>query len=240
MTGVGVTAAAATGSGGTPTSAGPPTRVLLADDHGAIRVGLRLMLEAAGDIVVVGEASDGATAVRQAAALRPDVVVMDVRMPGVDGIAATRQIVDAGHGAVLVLTTFDIDEYVFGALRAGASGFLVKTVDPAGLIGAVRRLAAGESVLAPEVTRRVLDDYARLDRTRAGTAAPSARLAVLTARERDILRLVADGLSNREIAADLVISVATAKTHVSRVLAKLGCASRLQAAILAREEGLGA
>jgi DNA-binding NarL/FixJ family response regulator len=221
------------------TATGAPTRVLLADDHGAIRVGLRLMLEAAGDIVVVGEAADGATAVRQAAALRPDVVVMDVRMPGVDGIAATRQIVEAGHGSVLVLTTFDLDDYVFGALRAGASGFLVKTVDPAGLIEAVRRLAAGESVLAPEVTRRILDDYAELDRARAGAAAPGPRLGVLTPRELDILRLIAEGLSNRQIAADLAISVATAKTHVSRVLAKLGCASRLQAAILAREEGLG-
>jgi DNA-binding NarL/FixJ family response regulator len=213
-------------------------RVLVADDHGAIRVGLRLMLEAAPDISVVGEAADGATAVRQAAALRPDVVLMDVRMPGVDGIAATEQIVRAGHGAVLVLTTFDLDDYVFGALRAGASGFLLKTVDPAGLIDSVRRLAAGESVVAPEVTRRILDEFVRLDRARAAPTAPSARLAALTPRELDILRLVAEGLSNRQIAGRLTISVATAKTHVSRLLGKLGCSSRVQAAILAKEEGL--
>ena len=212
--------------------------MLIADDHGAIRVGLRLMLEAADDITVVGEAGDGATAVRQAAALRPDVVLMDVRMPGVDGIAATEQIVRAGHGAVMVLTTFDLDDYVFGALRAGASGFLLKTVDPAGLIDSVRRLAAGESVVAPEVTRRILDEFVQLDRARAAPFPPSTRLAALTPRELDILRLVAEGLSNRQIAGRLTISVATAKTHVSRLLGKLGCSSRVQAAILAKEEGL--
>jgi len=212
--------------------------VLIADDHGAIRVGLRLILEAADDITVVGEAGDGATAVRQAAALRPDVVLMDVRMPGVDGIAATEQIVRAGHGAVMVLTTFDLDDYVFGALRAGASGFLLKTVDPAGLIDSVRRLAAGESVVAPEVTRRILDEFVQLDRARAAPVPPSTRLAALTPRELDILRLVAEGLSNRQIAGRLTISVATAKTHVSRLLGKLGCSSRVQAAILAKEEGL--
>jgi len=215
-----------------------PARVLIADDHGAIRVGLRLMLEAADDITVVGEAGDGATAVRQAAALRPDVVLMDVRMPGVDGIAATQQIVRAGHAAVLVLTTFDLDDYVFGALRAGASGFLLKTVDPAGLIDSVRRLAAGESVVAPEVTRRILDEFVLLDRARAAPTPTSTRLAALTPRELDILRLVAEGLSNRQIAGRLTISVATAKTHVSRLLGKLGCSSRVQAAILAKEEGL--
>lgn len=212
--------------------------MLIADDHGAIRVGLRLILEAADDITVVGEAGDGATAVRQAAALRPDVVLMDVRMPGVDGIAATEQIVRAGHGAVMVLTTFDLDDYVFGALRAGASGFLLKTVDPAGLIDSVRRLAAGESVVAPEVTRRILDEFVQLDRARAAPVPPSTRLAALTPRELDILRLVAEGLSNRQIAGRLTISVATAKTHVSRLLGKLGCSSRVQAAILAKEEGL--
>ena len=214
-----------------------PVRVLVADDHGAIRVGLRLILEAAEGVEVVGEAADGATAVRQAAALRPDVVLMDVRMPGVDGIAAAQQIVRAGHGAVLVLTTFDLDDYVFGALRAGAGGFLLKTVDPAALVDAVRRIAAGESVLAPEVTRRVLDEFVQLDRGRPAVAT-AGRLAVLTARELDILALVAEGLSNRQIADRLTISVATAKTHVSRLLGKLGLDSRLQAAILAREEGL--
>ena len=215
-----------------------PVRVLVADDHGAIRVGLRLILEAADGIDVVGEAADGATAVRQAAALRPDVVLMDVRMPGVDGIAAAQQIVRAGHGAVLVLTTFDLDDYVFGALRAGAGGFLLKTVDPAALVDAVRRLAAGESVLAPEVTRRVLDEFVQLDRARVTAAPAGARLAVLTARELDILELVAEGMSNRQIADRLTISVATAKTHVSRLLGKLELDSRLQAAIVAREEGL--
>jgi len=213
-------------------------RVLIADDHGAIRVGLRLILEAADDITVVGEAGDGATAVRQAAALRPDVVLMDIRMPGVDGIAATEQIVRDGHGAVLVLTTFDLDDYVFGALRAGASGFLLKTVDPAALVDSVRRLAAGESVVAPEVTRRILDEYVQLDRARAVPAVASTRLSALTPRELDILRLVAEGLSNRQIAQRLSISVATAKTHVSRLLGKLGCSSRVQAAIVAKEEGL--
>jgi DNA-binding NarL/FixJ family response regulator len=212
-------------------------RVLVADDHGAIRVGLRLILEAAEGVEVVGEAADGATAVRQAAALMPDVVLMDVRMPGVDGIAAAQQIVRAGHGAVLVLTTFDLDDYVFGALRAGAGGFLLKTVEPAALVDAVRRIAGGESVLAPEVTRRVLDEFVQLDHRR--PVVPRAgRLDVLTPREIDILALVAEGMSNRQIADRLTISVATAKTHVSRLLGKLGLDSRLQAAILAREKGL--
>jgi DNA-binding NarL/FixJ family response regulator len=211
--------------------------VLVADDHAAIRVGLRLMLESADGIEVVGEASDGATAVRQAAALRPDVVLMDIRMPGTDGIEATRRIVGDGHGAVLVLTTFDLDEYVFGALRAGASGFLLKTAAPETLVDAVRRLAAGEAVMAPEVTRRIIERYTRLE-SEVAPPAPVGRLAGLSPREVDILRLVAEGLSNREIAARLTISVATAKTHVSRVLAKLDCSSRVQAAILAHEEGL--
>jgi DNA-binding NarL/FixJ family response regulator len=211
--------------------------VLIADDHAAIRVGLRLMLESAAGVIVVGEAADGATAVRQATALRPDVVLMDIRMPGTDGIEATRRIVEGGLGAVLVLTTFDLDEYVFGALRAGASGFLLKTVTPEALVDAVRRLAAGEAVVAPEVTRRIIDGYTRLDDA-AARPARSDRLAVLTPREVDILRLVAGGLSNGEIADRLAISVATAKTHVSRMLGKLDCASRVQAAILAHEEGL--
>ncbi len=211
-------------------------RVLLADDHAAIRAGLRLVLDAAGDIEVVGEAADGAVAVRQASALRPDVVVMDVRMPGTDGIAATHAIISGRLAQVLVLTTFDVDDYVFGALRAGAAGFLLKTVEPAALIDAVRRVAAGDGVLAPEVTRRVL---AALTATRAPVPAPArSDVAQLTARERDVLAALGLGLSNADIASRLGITEATAKTHVSRVLAKLGCTSRVQAAIIAKESGL--
>ena len=227
-------------------TAGPGRiRVLIADDHGAIRVGLRLMLESANDIVVVGEASDGATAIRQATALRPDVVLMDVRMPGLDGIAATERIVRAALSRVLILTTFDVDEYVFGALRAGAGGFLLKTVESPALIDAVRRLAAGESVVAPEVLGRVLEqfvarDYANKGGSDGNSAAPGASplLANLTPRELEIVTLIARGQSNLEIAATLTIAPTTAKTHVSRVLGKLDCTSRLQAAIIAREAGL--
>ncbi|MFW6599977.1 response regulator [Propionibacteriaceae bacterium Y2011] len=211
-------------------------KVLLADDHGAIRAGLRLVLSADPQLEVVGEAADGAVAVRQARALRPDVVVMDVRMPGTDGIEATRQIVAAGSAAVLVLTTFDIDEYVFGALRAGAAGFLLKSAEPADLVDAVVRVASGDGVLAPEVTARVLATFV-------GTPAPGGRtnprLDDLTDREREVLAALGRGRSNAELAAELVISEATVKTHVSRVLAKLGCSSRMQAAIVARESGLG-
>jgi DNA-binding NarL/FixJ family response regulator len=211
-------------------------RVLIADDHAAIRAGLRLVLEAAPDIEVVGEAADGAVALRQARALRPDVVLMDIRMPGTDGIAATRTITAAALAEVLVLTTFDIDEYVFGALRAGAAGFLLKSVEPGDLIAAVHRVAAGDGVIAPEVTRRVLTAFAGAP----DPAAPPPRpeLEGLTAREHDVLAALGRGLSNADIAADLAISEATAKTHVSRVLAKLGCSSRVQAAILAKEAGL--
>ncbi|MBO3738806.1 response regulator [Actinoplanes flavus] len=209
-------------------------RVLLADDHAAVRAGMRLMLEAAADIEIVGEAADGAVAVRQASALRPDVVLMDIRMPGTDGIHATREITAAGHADVLVLTTFDLDDYLFGALRAGAAGFLLKSVEPATLIDAVRRVAAGDGILAPEVTRRLLSAFA-------GTPAPNAAPAAvdhLTGRERDVLAALGRGLSNADLAAELAITEATAKTHVSRVLAKLGCTSRVQAAILAKEAGI--
>ncbi|MEV4276575.1 response regulator transcription factor [Actinoplanes xinjiangensis] len=210
-------------------------RVLVADDHAAIRAGMRLMLEQADDIEVVGEAADGAVAIRQTRALQPDVVLMDVRMPGTDGIQATREITAAGLADVLILTTFDLDDYLFGALRAGAAGFLLKSVEPAALVEAVRRVAAGDGFLAPEVTRRLLTAFV--------TAVPPARAAPsslndLTSRERDVLAGLGRGLSNADLAADLSITEATAKTHVSRVLAKLGCTSRVQAAIIAREAGL--
>lgn len=212
-----------------------PIRVLLADDHSAIRAGLRMVLDAADDIEVVGEASDGATAVTQAKALRPHVVLMDVRMPGTDGIEATRAITSAQLADVLILTTFDIDEYVFGALRAGAAGFLLKTVEPAALVDAVRKVAAGDGVIAPEVTRKLLRAF---NNHLMGTQPERAKLDKLTARERDVLAALGRGLSNADLAEQLAISEATAKTHVSRVLAKLGCASRVQAAILAKEAGL--
>jgi DNA-binding NarL/FixJ family response regulator len=210
-------------------------RVLLADDHSAIRAGMRLMLEQADDIEVVGEAADGAIAIRQAAALRPDVVLMDIRMPGTDGIQATREITAAGLADVLILTTFDLDDYLFGALRAGAAGFLLKSVEPSALVEAVRRVAAGDGFLAPEVTRRLLTAFVATPPP-VSTKPPS--LGELTTRELDVLAGLGRGLSNAGLAAALTITEATAKTHVSRVLAKLGCSSRVQAAILAREAGL--
>jgi DNA-binding NarL/FixJ family response regulator len=213
-------------------------RVLIADDHGAIRAGLRMVLEAAPDIEVVAEAADGEIAVRQAKALRPDVVLMDIRMPGTDGIAATRAITGAGLSEVLVLTTFDIDEYLFGALRAGAAGFLLKTVEPATLIDAVRRIAAGDGILAPEVTRRLLTAFASTTTTPAAPPTGHPELGTLTTRERYILAALGRGLSNADIATELAITEATAKTHVSRILAKLDCTSRVQAAIIAKEAGL--
>jgi DNA-binding NarL/FixJ family response regulator len=233
------------------TTAGP-VRVLIADDHAAIRAGLRLLLDAADDVEVVGEASDGSAAVTNARSLRPDVVLMDLRMPGTDGVAATRTITAEGLADVLVLTTFDLDEYVDGALRAGAAGFLLKSAEPAALLDAVRRVAAGDGVLAPEVTRRVLAQLTRGDGAPAPAAGPAGpvpvgaaaaapadpRLADLTPREVDVLGALGRGLSNQGIADELFITEATAKTHVSRVLAKLGVASRMQAAIVARDVGL--
>jgi DNA-binding NarL/FixJ family response regulator len=214
-------------------------RVLLADDHAAIRAGLRMLLATAGDIEVIGEAGDGAVAVANARALRPDVVLMDVRMPGTDGVTATRQIVEEGLAEVLVLTTFDLDEYVFGALRAGAAGFLLKTAEATALVDAVRHVAAGDGVVAPEVTRRLIAKLAEPHNGNGGRGGPVRSLpADLTPRERDVLAGLGSGLSNAELAAELVISEATAKTHVSRVLAKLGVTSRVQAAIAARDAGL--
>ncbi|MGW9157737.1 response regulator [Microbacterium sp. NPDC055665] len=206
--------------------------VLLADDHGAIRAGLRIMLEAHG-ILVVGEAADGDIAVRNAAALRPDVVLMDLRMPGRDGISATREIVERGLGDVLVLTSFDEDELVLGAIRAGAVGFLLKTVDAPALVQAVRSVAAGEGALDPRVTRRALAAVAQ-----GVEALPSASGATeradLTLREREVLDGILQGWSNAQLAARLRISVPTVKTHVSNVLTKLGARSRSHAAAIVR------
>ncbi|MFK4729110.1 response regulator transcription factor [Agromyces mediolanus] len=222
-------------------------RVLLVDDHGAIREALRIMLESHG-LAVVGEAADGETAVRNAAALRPDVVLMDLRMPGMDGVAATREIRARGLADVLVLTSFDEDELVFGAIRAGAAGFLLKTVDAATLVDAVRRVSAGEGMLDPRVTRRALAalagagtgdavaggrrDEERDDAATAARGIPAA--ARLTGRERDVLDGMALGRSNAELAESLGISVPTVKTHVSNVLAKLGARSRSHAVAIAR------
>jgi DNA-binding NarL/FixJ family response regulator len=215
-----------------------PVRVLLADDHGAIRAGLRLMLEQAGDVTVVGEAADGAAAVTNARALRPDVVLMDIRMPGTDGIEATRRITAEGLAQVVALTTFDLDEYLFGVLRAGAVGFLLKSVGAAELVDAVRRVAAGDGILAPEVTRRVLASVAAPLPAPAGGAPAPAGLDQLTARERQVLVLLGEGRSNAQLAEALTVSETTAKTHVSRVLAKLGCRTRLEAAAVAHRAGL--
>lgn len=204
-------------------------RVLVADDQPAVRAGLVLVLRSAADIEVVGEAADGEEAVALARSLTPDVVVMDVRMPRLDGVSATRQVTADGHCQVLVLTTFDLDEYVFGALRAGAAGFLLKDVDAAGLIDAVRTVAVGDGVIAPSLVRRLIDAFA-------ATTPPAAPETVssLTARERDVLACLGRGLSNQEIAGELGMAEATAKTHVRRILAKLNLRSRVQAAILAR------
>ncbi len=211
-------------------------RVVLVDDQTLVRTGFRLVLDETGDIEVVGEAADGTQALDVVARTRPDVVLMDVRMPGLDGIEATRRIRTSRHPAkVIILTTFDLDEYVLTGLRAGASGFLLKDALAADLISAVRVVAAGESVAAPSVTRRLIAHY--LGSTPPKPAA-DRRLAMLTGREREVLTLVTRGLSNAEIAAVLVLSESTVKTHLGRVLAKLGLRDRVQAVILGYECGL--
>jgi DNA-binding NarL/FixJ family response regulator len=211
-----------------------PVRVLVADDQALVRGGFRMILEAEPDLVVVGEAVDGVEAVRMAAELAPDVVLMDVRMPRMDGIEATRRITAAGRARVLVLTTFDLDEHVWDAVVAGASGFLLKDVRPRDLGHAVRTVAAGESLVAPAVTRRLLAEFTR----RPAPGRRADRLAALTERELEVLALVARGWSNAEIAAHLVLSGTTVKTHVTRILAKLGLRDRVQAVVVAYETGL--
>ncbi|SCL25887.1 DNA-binding response regulator, NarL/FixJ family, contains REC and HTH domains [Micromonospora pallida] len=211
-------------------------RVLLADDHHLVRTGFRVILETEDDIAVVGEAADGRQAVDLAVRERPDVVLMDVEMPGVDGLEATRRIVAAGTGpAVLILTTFDRDDYLFAALQAGASGFLLKNGTPEALVDAVRVVARGDALLAPEITRRVIATFVRPGGTAGGRRTDSARLSELTPREHEVLVLLAGGATNAEIAATLVLGEATVKTHVSRVLAKLGVRDRTQAVVYAYE-----
>jgi DNA-binding NarL/FixJ family response regulator len=219
---------------------GENIRVLLVDDQEMVRDGLGALLSSAADIELVGEAGDGLRAVQLAAELRPDVVVMDIRMPGMDGLAATGRIVDNPDPSgvtprVLILTTFDLDEYVYEALARGASGFLLKDAPASDLINAVRVVAGGEALLAPSVTRRLIDDVAR--RRRAGNLRPEA-VSALTVRELDVLRQVARGLSNAEIAEELFLSEQTIKTHVGRILAKLEIRDRTQAVVFAYENGL--
>jgi DNA-binding NarL/FixJ family response regulator len=212
-------------------------RVLLVDDQALVRAGFRALLDAQEDIEVVGEAVDGEEAVRLSRDNAPDVVLMDIRMPGMDGLEATRIIVEdqtLNAVRIVILTTFDLDEYVFEALRVGASGFLVKNTEPAELVHAVRAVAAGDALLSPGVTKRLVMEFA----TRSRQPRPATELDSLTEREREVMALVAEGLSNAEIAERLVVSPATAKTHVSRAMVKLGARDRAQMVVLAYESGL--
>lgn len=211
-------------------------RVLIADDQELVRAGFRLILEVQEDIEVVGEAGDGGEAVEAARALDPDVVLMDIRMPAIDGIEATRRLLaSGGRSRVLMLTTFDVDEYVYDAMKAGASGFLLKNAPPAQLVAAVRATAQGDAQVAPEIVRRMVDEFVR--RPPPGATKPDA-LTELSERELDVLKLVARGLSNAEVAAALFLSEATVRTHVSRILAKLDLRDRTQAVVVAYESGL--
>jgi DNA-binding NarL/FixJ family response regulator len=222
-----------------PTRAEPDTiGVLIADDQALVRAGFRMILEIEPDMTVLGEAVDGDDAVQLTASLRPDVVLMDVRMPGTDGIAATRRLMahSSGHTRVVMLTTFDMDEYVYEALQAGASGFLLKDVQPELLVAGIRAVHSGDSLLAPTVTRRMIESYLDRPRTVDGTAL--RRLETLTPREQETLQLLARGLTNAEIAVELFLSETTVKTHVGRVLMKLGLRDRVQAVIYAYESGL--
>ena len=216
------------------------TSVLLADDQELMRMGFRMVIDSQPDLSVTGEAGDGAEAVAAVARLRPAVVLMDVRMPVMDGVEATRRIVESGvPSRIIILTTFDLDEYVYAALRAGASGFLLKDAQPADLLSAIRAVAAGEAVVAPSVTRRLLEAYAHhLPVGAAPDVSTRGRLEQLTARELEVLELVARGLSNAEIAETFVLSEATVKTHVGRILAKLELRDRVQIVVFAYENGL--
>ena len=213
-------------------------RVLLVDDEPLLRMAFSMVLDAQDDMVVVGEAGDGAEAVRLTREVRPDVVLMDVRMPEMDGIEATRRITAAGHARVLMLTTFDLDEYVFGALRAGASGFLLKDAPPLDLLSAVRTVAQGEALLAPRVTRRLIEAYVHRQAQPPDGRHPPRLPNAVTTREREVLLLVAEGLTNAEIAERLSIGAGTVKTHVARLLTKLDTRDRVQLVIHAYRSGL--
>jgi DNA-binding NarL/FixJ family response regulator len=216
------------------------TSVLLADDQELMRMGFRMVMETQPDISLIGEATNGREAVAEAERLQPDVVLMDVRMPEMDGVQATRLIIESNSSArIIILTTFDLDEYVYAALRAGASGFLLKDTPPADLLSGIRAVASGDAVVAPKVTRRLLSNYAhRLPAPTRPDRRQDERLALLTAREREVLLQVASSLSNAEIAERLVLSEATVKSHVGHILAKLGLRDRVQIVVFAYETGL--